>query len=90
MIRTFSKRFSTLLPNSQSPITPRPHFFNAVSTDGKQLPTFRIIDGVGDVIQGAELPEVRSSLVVTHSIKCLSHCQINQELALKMSVSIPS
>jgi hypothetical protein len=62
MIRNFCKRFSTLLPNSQSPITPRPHFFNAVSADGK-LPTYRVIDGVGNVIEGAELPEVSSSLL---------------------------
>ncbi|KAH9002626.1 branched-chain alpha-keto acid dehydrogenase E1-alpha subunit [Lactarius hatsudake] len=60
MIRTFYRRFSTVsvLPNSQSLITPKPHFFNAVSTDGKQLPTYRIMDGVGNVIEGAELPEL--------------------------------
>ncbi|KAH9080496.1 branched-chain alpha-keto acid dehydrogenase E1-alpha subunit [Lactarius deliciosus] len=60
MIRTFYRRFSTVsvLPNSQSPITPKPHFFNAVSTDGKQLPTYRIMDGVGNVIEGAELPKL--------------------------------
>ena len=46
-----------LLPTSQSPITPKPHFFNAVSTDGNQLPTYRVLDGVGNVIEGAELPE---------------------------------
>ena len=46
-----------LLPTSQSPITPKPQFFNSVSTDGKLLPTYRIIDGVGNVIEGAELPE---------------------------------
>jgi hypothetical protein len=51
-----------LLPTSQSPITPKLHFFNAVSTDGKQLPTYRIIDGVGNVIEGAELPEVCPNL----------------------------
>ena len=50
-----------LLPTSQSPITPKPHFFNSVSTDGKQLPTYRIIDGVGNVIEGAELPEARQN-----------------------------
>jgi 2-oxoisovalerate dehydrogenase E1 component alpha subunit len=48
----------SLLPDSQSPITPIPHFFNAVSTDGRNLPTYRIVDGVGNVIEGAELPEV--------------------------------
>ncbi|KAH9065371.1 branched-chain alpha-keto acid dehydrogenase E1-alpha subunit [Lactarius vividus] len=59
MIRTFCRRFSTVLPNSHSPITPKPHFFNAVSTtDGKQLPTYRVMDGVGNVIEGAELPEL--------------------------------
>jgi 2-oxoisovalerate dehydrogenase E1 component alpha subunit len=47
-----------LLPTSQSPITPKPYFFNAVTADGKQLPTYRIIDGIGNVIEGAELPEV--------------------------------
>ncbi|KAI9443261.1 hypothetical protein H4582DRAFT_1923529, partial [Lactarius indigo] len=59
MIRNLSRRLSTVLPNSHSSITPKPHFFNAVSTDGKQLPTYRIMDGVGNVIEGAELPEVR-------------------------------
>ncbi|KAF8500938.1 branched-chain alpha-keto acid dehydrogenase E1-alpha subunit [Russula emetica] len=51
-----------LLPTSQSPITSKPHFFNSVSTDGKQLPTYRIIDGVGNVIEGAELPELDEQL----------------------------
>lgn len=51
-----------LLPTSQSPITPKPHFFNAVTADGKQLPTYRIIDGVGNVIEGAELPELDEQL----------------------------
>ncbi|KAH9990807.1 thiamine diphosphate-binding protein [Russula vinacea] len=51
-----------VLPTSQSPITPKPHFFNAVTTDGKQLPTYRIIDGVGNVIEGAELPELDEQL----------------------------
>src|SRR6266851_3225588 len=67
--RTFRKALSTttsvsfpdshgLLPTSESPITPKPHFFNTVSADGKRLPTYRIMDGVGNVIEGAELPEV--------------------------------
>jgi hypothetical protein len=51
-----------LLPTSQSPISPKPHFFNSVSTDGKQLPTYRVIDGVGNVIEGAELPEACPNL----------------------------
>jgi hypothetical protein len=47
-----------LLPNSQSPISHKPLFFNAVSAAGKQLPAYRVIDGVGNVIEGGELPEV--------------------------------
>ena len=54
-----------VLPTSQSPITNKPHFFNTVSSDGKQLPTYRIIDGVGNVIEGAELPEVCPNLCAT-------------------------
>lgn len=73
------KRLSTLsppdthglLPTSQSPITPKPHFFNAVTTDGNQLPTYRIIDGVGNIIEGAELPEVCStSLLILTDAYC--------------------
>jgi hypothetical protein len=56
-----------LLPTSQSPITPKPHFFNSVSADGKQLPTYRIIDGVGNVIEGAELPEACPNLCALSS-----------------------
>lgn len=46
------------LPTSQSPITPKLHFFNSVLEDGKQIPTFRILDSTGQPIEGAELPEV--------------------------------
>jgi hypothetical protein len=56
-----------LLPTSQSPITPKLHFFNAAITDGKQLPAYRIIDGVGNVIEGAELPEVCLSTTPSQS-----------------------
>lgn len=46
------------LPTSQSPITPKLQFFNSVMEDGKQIPTYRVLDGAGKVIEGAELPEV--------------------------------
>ncbi|KAH9980222.1 branched-chain alpha-keto acid dehydrogenase E1-alpha subunit [Lactifluus volemus] len=51
-----------LLPNSQSPISHKPLFFNAVSAAGKQLPAYRVIDGVGNVIEGGELPELDEQL----------------------------
>ena len=47
------------LPTSQSPITPKLQFFNSVMEEGKQIPTYRVLDGSGQVIEGAELPEVR-------------------------------
>lgn len=46
------------LPTSQSPITPKLQFFNSVMEDGKQIPTYRVLDGTGKVIEGAQLPEV--------------------------------
>lgn len=47
------------LPTSQSPITPTVHFFNSVTPDGKQIPTYRVLDGYGEPLEGAEVPEVR-------------------------------
>ena len=46
------------LPTSQSPITPSLHFFNSVTPDGKQIPTYRVLDGTGHPLDGAEVPEV--------------------------------
>lgn len=49
------------LPTSQSPIVSKLHFFNSVTGDGAQIPTYRVIDGSGKPIDGAEIPEVRTS-----------------------------
>ncbi|KAI0769821.1 branched-chain alpha-keto acid dehydrogenase E1-alpha subunit [Fomes fomentarius] len=46
------------LPSSQSPITPKMHFFNSVVEAGKQIPTYRVIDGAGQPLEGAEVPEL--------------------------------
>ncbi|KAG7088194.1 hypothetical protein E1B28_012211 [Marasmius oreades] len=46
------------LPNSQSYITPKLHFFNSVTPDGQQIPTYRVLDGVGKVLEGANEPEI--------------------------------
>jgi len=48
------------LPTSQSPIVSKLHFFNSVTGNGAQIPTYRVIDGEGKPIDGAEIPEVRS------------------------------
>lgn len=52
--------------------------------EGKQIPTYRVLDGAGNVIEGAELPEVRSihpAVVVTVYIEWK---QIDEALARKM------
>ncbi|TCD70741.1 hypothetical protein EIP91_001770 [Steccherinum ochraceum] len=46
------------LPTSQSPITPKMNFINSVTPDGTQIPTYRVLDGVGELLDGAELPEI--------------------------------
>ena len=46
------------LPSSQSPITSTMHFFNSVMEAGKQIPTYRVIDGTGQPVEGAQIPEV--------------------------------
>ncbi|KAJ3554858.1 hypothetical protein NM688_g2889 [Phlebia brevispora] len=50
------------LPTSQSPITPKLQFFNAVMANGKQIPTYRVLDGSGQLLEGAELPEIDEAL----------------------------
>lgn len=50
------------LPSSQSAITNRLHFFNSVMGEGQQIPTYRVLEKDGKAVEGAELPEVSSSL----------------------------
>ena len=45
------------LPNSSSPITTNLEFFDAVSD--KAIPAYRVLDGNGEVLDGATVPEVR-------------------------------
>jgi hypothetical protein len=46
------------LPSSQSAFTPQLAFFNSILPEGKQIPTFRVLDGVGNLIEDASAPEV--------------------------------
>ncbi|KAI0311888.1 branched-chain alpha-keto acid dehydrogenase E1-alpha subunit [Amylostereum chailletii] len=50
------------LPSSHSPITSTLHFFNSVTGEGNQIPTYRVLDGLGKPIKGAELPEIDRDL----------------------------
>lgn len=61
------------LPHSQSPITSKLHFFNSVTEEGKQIPTYRVLDGVGQVLEGAEVPEVRTFMI---EVLLAPHCQL--------------
>lgn len=46
------------LPNSRSPLVPTLSFFNSVTGSDEKISTFRVLDGVGKPVDGAELPEV--------------------------------
>ncbi|KIK01876.1 hypothetical protein K443DRAFT_678021 [Laccaria amethystina LaAM-08-1] len=73
MIRTFitaphrahTRSFSTtisrrqqILPKSNSPIVSKLEFFNSVTGSSSLIPTYRVLDGVGNLIHGAELPQI--------------------------------
>ena len=74
MIRTFvaaphrvahTRSFSTtisrrqhILPKSNSPIVSKLEFFNSVTGGPSLIPTYRVLDGGGNLIHGAELPQV--------------------------------
>jgi 2-oxoisovalerate dehydrogenase E1 component alpha subunit len=46
------------LPNSHSPIVSALSFFNSVTPPGEKIPTFRVLDGVGKPIDGAQIPDI--------------------------------
>ncbi|KZV67085.1 branched-chain alpha-keto acid dehydrogenase E1-alpha subunit [Peniophora sp. CONT] len=50
------------LPSSHSLITPTLSFFNSVTGGGTQIPTYRVLDGAGNIIEGAEVPELDRDL----------------------------
>ncbi|KAM5538595.1 hypothetical protein V8D89_007624 [Ganoderma adspersum] len=52
------------LPTSTSPITSKLHFFNSVMSGEKQIPTYRVLDGAGQPIEGAEVPEIDKALAL--------------------------
>ncbi|KAJ2922242.1 hypothetical protein H1R20_g14854, partial [Candolleomyces eurysporus] len=54
---TTCSRFENL-PKSNSPIVSKLDFFNSVTGNGSQIPTYRVIDGSGKLLESAELPEM--------------------------------
>lgn len=69
------------LPNSQSPFTPKLKFFNAVTSDGSKIPTYRVLDGVGIPLEGAELPKVFPLL----SLPRLSNFPVPADRSMRLS-----
>ena len=61
MIRSPLRRLATTagtLPNSRSAFVPKLKFINSVTGSDELIPTYRVLDGAGKPIDGAELPEV--------------------------------
>ncbi|KAF8917016.1 branched-chain alpha-keto acid dehydrogenase E1-alpha subunit [Mucidula mucida] len=57
-----STRAPERLPNTQSPIIPNLKFFNSVTPDGEQIPTYRVLDGSGKILDGADAVEIDEAL----------------------------
>jgi hypothetical protein len=65
-----SRRLATAaaghLPNSRSQFVPKLNFINNVTGGDGLIPTYRVLDGVGKPIDGAELPEVQCLLFMLY------------------------
>ncbi|EGN98429.1 hypothetical protein SERLA73DRAFT_183432 [Serpula lacrymans var. lacrymans S7.3] len=48
------------LPTSNSPLVSKLQFFNSVTSESGQIPTYRVLDGMGKLIDGAEVPDALS------------------------------
>ncbi|KAK7469076.1 hypothetical protein VKT23_003570 [Stygiomarasmius scandens] len=46
------------LPNSQSHIVSKLQFFNSVTGGDQQIPTYRVLDGVGKPLEDAQVPDI--------------------------------
>ncbi|KAF7299672.1 2-oxoisovalerate dehydrogenase subunit alpha [Mycena chlorophos] len=50
------------LPHTTSPLVSNLTFFNSVTGSNESIPTFRVLDGVGKPVEGAQMPEIDQSL----------------------------
>lgn len=64
-----------VLPASNSPVSPRLEFFNSVTQGAGQISTYRVLDGLGNLIEEAELPDVGLPLPLP-----LSVCSVHQTI----------
>ncbi|KAK0221982.1 branched-chain alpha-keto acid dehydrogenase E1-alpha subunit [Armillaria fumosa] len=50
------------VPHSQSPIVSRPEFFNAVTSNGQQISTYRVLDSAGKFLDATSTIEIDEQL----------------------------
>ena len=61
MIRLAARKLASFaghLPNTRSPFVSNLKFINSITDADKLIPTYRVLDGVGKPVEGAEIPEV--------------------------------
>ncbi|KAG6333303.1 hypothetical protein ID866_5790 [Astraeus odoratus] len=73
-VPTFPVQDHGVLPTSRSPIVTRLHFFNSVTGGQGQIPTYRVLDGVGIPVEGAQVPQV--GLSYSNHCRVASHCAL--------------
>ncbi|KAF8843314.1 hypothetical protein BDN67DRAFT_924733 [Paxillus ammoniavirescens] len=54
----FPVKHQGVLPTSQSPVVATLQFFNSITGGAGQIPTYRVLDGIGIPIEDAEVPEL--------------------------------
>jgi hypothetical protein len=83
--RVFTESYGNL-PESQVPITSRLQFINSVTPGNEKIPTYRVLSGKGQLIDGAELPDVRClySSAIHATILIRYDVQIDENMAIRM------
>ena len=84
--KVFNKSFSRsaicrleTIPTTNSQIVSELSFFNSVTGNDTQIPTFRVLDGVGKPLEGAVLPDVGVVLSIQFLISFYLHLR-NQQI----------
>ena len=80
--RSATRRVLENLPTTKSQIVPELSFFNSVTGNDTQIPTFRVLDGVGKLLEGAVLPDV--GVVLSNCYFDLRNQQIDELFARRL------
>ena len=70
------------LPTTNSRIVSELSFFNSVTGNDTQIPTFRVLDGVGKPLEGSVLPDVGVVLSISFNILIISIYEFNRLTSL--------